>query len=179
MKATGIVRRIDDLGRIVIPKELRRTFRLKEGDPLEFFTENGEIILKKYSPMISLEIVAEKYADTLYATLKKPVIICDTDRVIAIAGIPKKQLMGKMVSSMLEEVMKSQKEYRWNGKDTILLHPIENYDLEAIAAAPITMFEQLYGTVLLMGEESPKPATDEDIRILSVAAMLLEKELDD
>ena len=75
--------------------------------------------------------------------------------------------------------MKCRKGYRWNGNDTMLLHRIENYDLEAIAAAPITMFEQLYGTVLLMGEESPKPATDEDIRILSVAAMLLEKELDD
>ena len=91
MKATGIVRRIDDLGRVVIPKEIRRTMRIREGDPLEIYTDNdGEVIFKKYSPIGELGMFASQYAEVLYKTGGHPVVVCDRDHVIAVAGVPKK-----------------------------------------------------------------------------------------
>ena len=90
MKATGIVRRIDDLGRVVIPKEIRRTMRIREGDPLEIFTDReGEVIFKKYSPIGELADFASQYAETLHKTCGMSVVICDRDTVIAGSGIPK------------------------------------------------------------------------------------------
>lgn len=91
MKATGIVRRIDDLGRVVIPKEIRRTLRIREGDPLEIFTDReGEIILKKYSPIGELGTLAKIYAESLSQTLGCTVCITDTDQVVAASGSGKK-----------------------------------------------------------------------------------------
>ena len=87
MKATGIVRRIDDLGRVVIPKEIRRTMRIREGDPLEIYTDNeGEVIFKKYSPMGELGPYTKQYVDVLNRTSGLAVVICDRDQVIAVSG---------------------------------------------------------------------------------------------
>ena len=91
MKATGIVRRIDDLGRVVIPKEIRRTMRIREGDPLEIYTDaDGEVIFKKYSQVGELSSLTGQYAEVLYKNTSLPVVITDRDRVISCAGIPKK-----------------------------------------------------------------------------------------
>ena len=106
MKATGIVRRIDDLGRVVIPKEIRRTMRIREGDPLEIYTDReGEVIFKKYSPIGELAEFASQYAETLYKTCGLAVAICDRDAVIACAGIPKKEYSEKKISSELESLV--------------------------------------------------------------------------
>ena len=106
MKATGIVRRIDDLGRVVIPKEIRRTMRIREGDPLEIFTDReGEVIFKKYSPIGELNSFASQYAETLHKTCGMAVVICDRDAVIACAGLPRKDYLDKKLSSELEEIV--------------------------------------------------------------------------
>ena len=95
MKATGIVRRIDDLGRVVIPKEIRRTMRIREGDPLEIFTDNdGEVIFKKYSPIGELSEFAGQYAEVLFKVGGHPVVITDRDHVVSVAGLPKKGNFG-------------------------------------------------------------------------------------
>lgn len=110
MKATGIVRRIDDLGRIVIPKEIRRTLRIREGDPLEIFTDReGKVILKKYSPIGELGTLAGIYADSLSKTLDCTVCITDTDQVIAAAGNGKKELQEMLLSAELAEVFQQRK----------------------------------------------------------------------
>lgn len=94
MKATGIVRRIDDLGRVVIPKEIRRTMRIREGDPLEIFTaSDGEVIFKKYSPIGELSEFADQYAEVLCRATDLPVIITDRDHVISVSGISKKNIL--------------------------------------------------------------------------------------
>ena len=99
MKATGIVRRIDDLGRVVIPKEIRRTMRIREGDPLEIFTDkDGEVIFKKYSPMNELSDFAGQICDTLYKTSGSLTAIADRDSIIAVSGVPKRELYQKQVS---------------------------------------------------------------------------------
>ena len=103
MKATGIVRRIDDLGRVVIPKEIRRTLRIREGDPLEIFTDReGEIILKKYSPMVELAAFAVQYAEAMAQSTGLMVCIADRDQIIAVSGGPKKEYYQKTISRALE-----------------------------------------------------------------------------
>ena len=106
MKATGIVRRVDELGRLVIPKEIRRTMRLAEGTPLEIFTDReGQIILKKYSPMMELGSFAKQYAESVAQTMNQKVAVSDRDQIIAVAGGGKRELLGKTISRQLEEMI--------------------------------------------------------------------------
>ena len=103
MKATGIVRRIDELGRVVIPKEIRRTLRIREGDPLEIFTDrDGEVILKKYSPIGELGDFAQEYAEALFQSVGHVTIICDKDAVIAVAGASKKDILTDLLAQILK-----------------------------------------------------------------------------
>ena len=112
MKATGIVRRIDDLGRVVIPKEIRRTMRIREGDPLEIYTDReGEVIFKKYSPIGELAQFAAQYAETLYKTCGLACVICDRDAVIASAGVPKKEYTDRKISAGVEKYMENRQLY--------------------------------------------------------------------
>jgi len=108
MKATGIVRRIDDLGRVVIPKEIRRTMRIREGDPLEIYTDReGEVIFKKYSPIGELSGFAAQYAETLHKTCSLSVVICDRDAVIACAGLPKREYTDRKLTPETEDLMEA------------------------------------------------------------------------
>lgn len=114
MKATGIVRRIDDLGRVVIPKEIRRTMRIREGDPLEIYTDReGEVIFKKYSPIGELSAFAGQYAETLHKTCGLCVAICDRDSVVACAGMPRKEYADKHISEALESIMEGRSLYHY------------------------------------------------------------------
>ncbi len=119
MKATGIVRRIDDLGRVVIPKEIRRTMRIREGDPLEIYTDReGEVIFKKYSPIGELAAFASQYAETLHKTCSLSVVICDRDAVIACSGVPRKDYTDKPLSEELEQIISSRALYYFKENDT-------------------------------------------------------------
>ena len=110
MKATGIVRRIDDLGRVVIPKENRRTLRIREGDPLEIYTDaGGEVIFKKYSPIGEISAFAGQYAEALGTSTKLSVIICDRDHCVAAAGISKKEVLERRITPVLEEIMEQRR----------------------------------------------------------------------
>ena len=112
MKATGIVRRIDDLGRVVVPKEIRRVLRIREGDPLEIYTGNsGEVILKKYSPINELGQFAEEYVDTISKVLGGTVMVSDTDQVIAVSGSERKNYADKRIDSELDNIIQSKNRY--------------------------------------------------------------------
>lgn len=118
MKATGIVRRIDDLGRVVIPKEIRRTMRIREGDPLEIFTDReGEVIFKKYSPMGDLALFSEHYAEAIYKSEDLTVLICDRDEIIACAGLSKRDYVGKRLPNELESLINQRSVYVQSGGD--------------------------------------------------------------
>ena len=122
MKATGIVRRIDDLGRVVIPKEIRRTLRLREGTPLEIFTDReGEIILKKYSPMVELTAFSGQYAEAMAQSTGLLVCITDRDQVIAVSGGAKKELLQKNISRQLEADQRQNRQRRHPGGQGV--HP--------------------------------------------------------
>jgi len=151
MKATGIVRRIDDLGRVVIPKEIRRTMRIREGDPLEIFTEkDGEVIFKKYSPIGELGDFANNYAETLAKTAGKGTCITDRDSIIAVSGIPKKELMEKRVSREIENVMSEKSAFKSNNmKDSLsIADGVEKYNAGVVV--PIVSEGDTIGSVIFV-----------------------------
>ena len=115
MKATGIVRRIDELGRVVIPKEIRRTLRIREGDPLEIYTDrDGEVILKKYSPIGEMSSFAKDYTESIFRSLGHIACIVDRDQVVAVSGVNKKELWDKPISHDLEQAIASRQTQTYN-----------------------------------------------------------------
>ncbi len=180
MKATGIVRRIDDLGRVVIPKEIRRTMRIREGDPLEIYTDNdGEVIFKKYSPIGELSAFATQYADVLYKTAGEPVVVCDRDHVIAVSGIPKKELIERRVSPQLEELMEQRKTYSYSGKDQRKMQPVEGVERYALVCAPIIASGDVAGSVMYLCGDTPNPVTEVEIKLVQAAASFLGKQMEE
>ena len=134
MKATGIVRRIDDLGRVVIPKEIRRTLRLREGTPLEIFTDReGEIILKKYSPMMELTTFAVQYAEAMAQSTGLLVCITDRDQVIAVAGGAKKDLLQRNISRQLEQAINERNTVMAGREDKAFIQLVDE-ELEGVSA---------------------------------------------
>ena len=148
MKATGIVRRIDDLGRVVIPKEIRRTMRIREGDPLEIYTDReGEVIFKKYSPIGELASFASQYAETLHRVCSLAVIICDRDAVIACSGVSRKDYNEKPLSKELEKVVESRAFYEQReGSEPVPVLSGEN-SLFVSCAMPIISGGDIVGCV--------------------------------
>ncbi len=152
MKATGIVRRIDELGRIVIPKEIRRTLRIREGDPLEIYTDReGGIILKKYSPIGELAAFALDFAEALSTTLGLTTIICDRDTVLAAGGEHKRDYFERPVSSALEDSMNLRSVTKKEGSGTIPLVSGEDQSLTTSQViAPISMDGQPIGAIAVV-----------------------------
>lgn len=178
MKATGIVRRIDDLGRVVIPKEIRRTMRIREGDPLEIYTGNdGEVIFKKYSPLGELGVFAAQYAEVLNKTAGYPVVVCDRDHVIAVAGVPKKELLERRVSQSLEDAMEQRKTFT-NASDEPKIQPVEGVNRYAMAGAPIIAAGDVCGSILLMTENDDQP-TEVETKLIATAAAFLGKQMEE
>jgi len=180
MKATGIVRRIDDLGRVVIPKEIRRTMRIREGDPLEIYTDNdGEVIFKKYSPLGEMGSFATQYAEVLHKTSGFPVVVCDRDHVIAVAGIHKKELLERRVSSALEDYMEQRKPFNHTGSDAGRLQPVEGVDRFALAGSPIISSGDVCGSIMLIAEDASVVAGDTEIKLIATAAAFLGKQMEE
>ncbi len=179
MKATGIVRRIDDLGRVVIPKEIRRTMRIREGDPLEIFTDqNGEVILKKYSPIGEMGSFASQYADVLSKATGLTTVVCDRDHVIAVSGGMKKELMERRISSQLEDLMESRRNFIATDGDGMQFVPIEGIERAAVAASPIISAGDVSGAVLLLSNGQGK-FSESDGKLCTVAGAILGKQLEE
>ena len=178
MKATGIVRRIDDLGRVVIPKEIRRTMRIREGDPLEIYTaSDGEVIFKKYSPIGEVYDIAKQYSEVLNRSTNSPVLIFDRDHVIACSGLPKKEVIDRRVSPELEDLMESRSSFvAQSSSDT--LYPAEGVDREASVAFPIIGSGDVSGAVVLIAPEDGTLPTQTEIKLTQVAASFLGKQME-
>ena len=181
MKATGIVRRIDDLGRVVIPKEIRRTMRIREGDPLEIYTDReGEVIFKKYSPIGELAAFASQYAETLHKTCSMAVVICDRDAVIASAGVPKKEYSDRKISSELEEVIEKRSLYT-HREGNARFHATEDGASHYVSCAmPIITEGDIIGCVASLASEEDKTqhADETEVKLIQTAAHFLGKQLE-
>ena len=175
MKATGVVRRIDDLGRVVIPKEIRKVHRIKEGDPLEIFTDKeGEIILKKYSPIGELTEFASTYADTISKTTGHIACITDKDTVIAVAGGSKKDFLEKNLSKELEEVMENKEVFKSKENNEISIPITQNEGRERIYNSqviyPIITDGDVVGSVILLSKEPNKKMGEVEDKVAQSAA---------
>lgn len=178
MKATGIVRRIDDLGRVVIPKEIRRTLRIREGDPLEIFVDrDGEVILKKYSPIGELGDFAKEYAESLFESTNHVTLITDRDTVIAVAGASKKELLEKQIGSILEGCMDNRKTIEGSsGTYEIVKDMHDTYS--AYVAAPIVAGGDPIGTVVLLSKDDAVKMSQMETKMVETAAGFLAKQME-
>ncbi len=182
MKATGIVRRIDDLGRIVIPKEIRRTLRIREGDPLEIYTDsNGEVIFKKYSPIGEMSPFASQYAEVLYKATSMPTLVCDRDHVVAVSGVPKKEFMERRITQPLEDLMEARNSFSiFSSKDTNF-QPVEGIDRNAGLVYPIIASGDVTGAVIMLANEEIKGENiiEANTKLAQTAATFLGKQMEE
>ena len=177
MKATGIVRRIDDLGRVVIPKEIRKTLRIKEGTPLEIFTDReGEIILKKYSPIGELNVFAKEYAEAL----AQSACITDHDQVVAAAGQGSREYMGKPISKALEDAITERSSVFANGNDRSRI-PVTQEQREPLYSQimqPIISAGDTVGSVLLLGKNERDVMGESEKMLIRTASGFLGRQME-
>ena len=181
MKATGTVRRIDDLGRVVIPKEIRRTLRIREGDPLEIFTDReGEIILKKYSPIGELSAFAKQYAESLAQTMGCLVCVCDMDQIIASAGTGKKDLQDKYISRPLEKQLgdRSQIMAALGDKKYVAITDSQEEEYEYEIICPIICEGDVIGGVILLSKDAKKKLGELEQKMAACAAGFLGRQME-
>lgn len=178
MKATGVVRRIDDLGRVVIPKEIRRNLRIREGDSLEIYVDNqGDVILKKYSPVEDLSEFAQQYADALYMAIQKDIIICDRDTIVAATANYKKKYVQKKISNQIEKIMNNRTTKI--EKDNLELEISEDKKEQfAYAVQPILSSGDCVGAVIVIANDNNKEINDIDITSAKTAASFIGKYLE-
>lgn len=183
MKATGVVRRIDDLGRIVIPKEIRKTLRIKEGDPIEIFTDReGEVILKKYSPIGELSEFATNYAETLAKTTGHIACITDKDSIIAVSGGSKKEFLEQNLSKELEKIMDEKEIYTSKNNNDIAI-PITRNDnnerkFNSQVIYPIISQGDVIGSIILMSKDSNKKMNETELKVAQSAAGFLSSQME-
>ena len=183
MKATGIVRRIDDLGRVVIPKEIRRTLRIREGDPLEIFTDReGGVILKKYSPIGELTDFSKEYADSLQQAIGHIVLIVDKDAIISASGAPKKDYVEKKVSDELEKIMEERKTVLLGEGSNKVISLYSEEDItgkySAQVISPITAESDAIGAVIILSRESGDKFGDLEMKLAETASAFLGKQME-
>ena len=177
MKATGIVRRIDDLGRVVIPKEIRRTMRIREGDPLEIYTDReGEVIFKKYSPIGELVSFATQYAETLYKAGEITVAITDRDSVIAVSGVPKKDFLDRRLSDALEKKIEDRTLYTYREGEGAIYVTDQNESHAIRCMMPILSEGDIIGSVVSLGV--PAQPSETEIKLVRTASTFLAKQLE-
>lgn len=179
MKATGIVRRIDDLGRVVIPKEIRRTMRIREGDPLEIYTEkDGEVIFKKYSPMGELADFSSQICETMKNTAGHIVAVSDRDTIISVSGAPRKDLLERRVSGELEQLMENRQLYHYTTEKAPLI-AADNVDKYTISiAAPIISEGDVMGSVLFLVTDPSENLGEVELKLAQTVASFLGKQME-
>jgi len=182
MKATGIVRRIDDLGRVVIPKEIRRTLRIREGDPLEIFTDrDGGVILKKYSPIGELTDFSKEYAESLQQVIGHIVLITDRDAFISVSGTAKKDYIDRKISTDLEKIIDERHTISLGKGSTVTLHSDEEdgeniYSSQVIS--PILAEGDSIGAVIILSKEKDKILGEVEEKLAEAAATFLGKQME-
>ena len=183
MRATGIVRRIDELGRVVIPKEIRRTLRIREGDPLEIYTDrDGEVILKKYSPIGEMSSFAKDYTESLFRSLGHSACIVDRDQVVAASGVSKKELWDKPISPDLESAIQARQTVSSSRMSGGKIVPVTNEEdvsgYTAQVVSPIIADGEAIGAVLLLSREQGAKMGDTEVKVAETAAGIVGRQME-
>ncbi len=180
MKATGIVRRIDDLGRIVIPKEIRRTLRIRETDPMEIYTDmDGQIVLKKYSPMGDITAFAGEYAESMAYNTGMTIAITDRDQVIVATGSEKKHIQGRQISKEMNIIMGERKSVAASLKEDSYIAVVPDYECGGEVISPIISSGDVLGAVVMLTADAGHKFTEGEKCIVKVAADFLGKHMED
>jgi len=175
MKATGVVRRIDQLGRVVIPKEICKTLRIRKGEPLEIFVDrDGELILNKYSPINELSDFAKEYAEALHDSLRQPILICDQDVYIATAGVMKKGYVNKSISTIVERVISNRQSVLNTTQGNCTLIDDVYEEVSSYAIVPIIAGSDAVGAVVIFSKT--KTLADVEMKSVETAARFLGKQ---
>ncbi len=177
MRETGIVRRIDELGRVVIPKEIRKTLRIKEGDPLEIYTEKEELIFKKYSPIAQVSEIAKVTADAIAEITERACVVTDTDNIIVVSG-GKKDMIGKNISYEIDKVLKDRKSVvirKVDGGEILPLYKGEEIKAENQIIVPIVSNGDCFGAVCIFDKEKSDKPLSSDVKIVQLGATFLSK----
>lgn len=176
MKATGIVRRIDELGRVVIPKEIRRTQRIRQGDALEIFTAaDGQVVFKKYSPLVELGELAGVYAEVLAKNLGRPVLVCDRESIVAATGTGKGQLLGRQISDAAVRLLAMRGPYTAPETAASRITAFDKGETVLLCVCPIVVQGDVEGGVLLTGRPQDAAPDTETARAVNIAAAFLAK----
>ena len=179
MRATGVVRRIDNLGRIVIPKEIRRTLRIREGDPLEIFTNHeGEVILKKYSPIGELSTFAQAYTDSISQLLGKTAVVCDRDQIIAASGAERKSLQGQENDKKMEDMNEERRSQVEQSGDKNFVNITDSIPFYAQAAATIICEGDAIGAVMILDNDKNSKLGENELKMVTVAADFLGRQME-
>ena len=181
MQDTGIVRRIDDLGRVVIPKEIRKTLRIKEGDPLEIYTNKDQLIFKKYSPMLALEEYATSVADGISELTEKCCIITDNEQVIYASGSKLKDLRAKKISQEVENAIKGRKSLvlsESDGGKVLSIVKGENIEVASQILVPIISGGDCYGSVIILNKDKNASLSAEEVKVAQLGAVFLSKQFE-
>ena len=179
MKATGVVRRIDDLGRIVIPKEIRRTMRIREGDPLEIFTDkDGGVVFKKYSLMGGLSDFAGQMCDTLAKLSGLTAVIVDRDNVLSVTGAPRRDLAERPISEELEKLMENRQLYVRQRGEAQLAVCRDNEKYHITVCAPILSGGDVLGAVLFVAEDD-QTVGETETKMIQTAAGFLSRHMEE
>lgn len=179
MKATGIVRRIDDLGRVVIPKEIRRTMRIREGDPLEIFTNNdGGVVFKKYSLMGGLGDFSAQLCDSLHKATGRMVTITDRDVCLSVAGASRREITGKNISPALSQVLEGRQIYQYQEGGRAL--PVSDYSDHYVVttAAPILAEGDVLGCVVFMADAGKVSVGEGEYKLAQTIAGFLGRHME-
>lgn len=176
MKTTGVVRRIDDLGRIVIPKEIRRTLRIRDGESLEIYVDKEMVALKKYSPMDDLEDIAKNLVDAIYQSIQQNVLVTDRDTILAVAGNLKKKYLGKVISSYLEKIIEEREVVVEKGNKKIELVSGEAEEASYMIS-PILANGDSIGLVIILSKE--KSITELEEKVVRITSQFLEKHIEE
>lgn len=180
LRATGIVRRIDDLGRVVVPKEIRRTLRIREGDPMEIYTDqDGEIILRKYSPIGELSEFARQYAESLAQTTGNIICVSDKTKIIAVSGMAKKEFLGKPINKTLLEIIDNRVIINSRkGEKKFVQITDESDDFQSQVIAPIICEGDTMGAVIITTKDVVQPVGETEVKLAGAAAHFLGKQLE-
>ncbi len=181
MKDTGITRRIDELGRIVIPRELRKVLRIKEGDTLEFYSNKEEIILKKYSPIAAITDGAKTVADSIYELTEKTCVVVDKDQVVYAVGEKTKDLVGADISDQLLDALSEKKSFVLNRGDGGRVIPIinrEEFSVENQIIVPVMSYGDVYGGVIMFDTEKENRFNSSDVKVVTLGASVLAKKFE-
>jgi len=183
MRATGIVRRIDELGRVVIPKEIRRTLRIREGDPLEIYTDHdGEVVLKKYSPIGEIAAIAKDYTDSLHRTLGHIALISDRDAIVSSSGAGKREYVEKALSQEVDQILQNRQISLLNQNNGARMIPMtsddhpEGYTAQIIM--PILADGEIIGGLMLLSRETGTSMTDVDRKVAETTASIVGRQME-